>query len=274
MKTLASEFGRTAYVVLAAALACGRVDVAPLTAARADTIPLRPFFRELRTVTGTLGGQEGQWLFDTGGGVTLITPDVARRAGCTPAGSGVGVRMSGEPVRFQWCQGLSLQLAGMTVRLERIAVLDVNALLPEPLRTLSGVVSLDAFAGRHLTIDWPAARVIASDRTDTAALALPVHLATGVDGTQLTAFTPVAGANGPLWMLLDSGNIEGTIIGQHVVRDGRVPMSRDSTLGVPATRGAARLRYVAKPILYDGVLGTAFFQLGAVSIDLAAKPVR
>lgn len=236
-------------------------------------ITLTPYFRDLRTVRSVHGRDTLTLLLDTGGGATLVTPTVALRLGCRPFGRDVGHRMNGELVEFQRCDSLSLGFPGWSRRIAPVAVFDVSALLPPELPRVDGVLALDAFAGQVVTIDWPRGRVIvhsaasSSSALDTAGL--EIRLATGETGRMLTAYAKVAGGRGPLWFLIDSGNLRGTLIDSHVLRDSLLILGPDSSvelrvglrapLSSPASAGA---------FILDGALGTDYLQRGAVALDL------
>jgi hypothetical protein len=63
-------------------------------------VDLVPYAGRLLTVRAVAGVDTLRLLFDTGGGRTLLVPDVAHRLGCIPSGRVVGFRMSGERVVF------------------------------------------------------------------------------------------------------------------------------------------------------------------------------
>ena len=165
-------------------------------------------------------------LFDTGGGATLVTPDVARDLGCTPFGRDVGHRMTGEAVEFQRCESLDVSSGTWQRRIEPVAVFDVDRLLPPELPKLDGVLALDAFGGEVVTLDWAAGMLTVHAPADAAAAltqtGVSVRIATGDSGRFYSALLPVAASRGGLWFLLDSGNIRGTLVARHVARDGRL----------------------------------------------------
>jgi hypothetical protein len=134
---------------------------AGLPAVPAD-IPLRPYFRELRTVDVVSGRDTLVFLLDTGGGHTLVTPEVAVRLGCEPYGRSVGHRMSGERVEFQWCGFLPLVLEGIALHDATVAVFDLGAVLPRELPALDGVLALPSLRGHVVTLDLAGARVPAA----------------------------------------------------------------------------------------------------------------
>ena len=74
---------------------CARVDrplVAPHPGDRPATIPLSIYAGLLRSMTVTVGDAAHPFIFDTGGGETMITPEVASAIGCTPYGRAIGFR--------------------------------------------------------------------------------------------------------------------------------------------------------------------------------------
>ena len=237
------------------------------------TIPLEPYFRELRTVRATLDRDTLTLLLDTGGGATLLTPEVARRIGCRPYGRDLGHRMTGEPVEFRRCDSVSLGFAGWFRRFAPVAVFDVNRLLPPELPRVDGVLALDGFQGQVVTFDWPALRVIVHARhTSAAALAtdgVPIRAATGESGRMLTALVEVAGRRGTLWFLLDSGNLRGTLVDAHLQRDSLLLPGPDSLVELRiGSRAPIRVPAQAGSFILDGVLGTDYLQRGPVALDL------
>jgi len=173
---------------MAAGCGSGRpaATAAPLPPSDTLTLALEPYFRELRTVRVSAGGESLRLLFDTGGGATLVTPEVAIRRGCQPYGRDVGHRMTGERVEFQQCEALDLPLGVWQNRIEPVAVFDVNGLLPPELPRLDGVLALDAFRGQVVSLDWRSERVAAHSVADAEGAlrqhGVPVRLATGVTG--------------------------------------------------------------------------------------------
>jgi hypothetical protein len=239
-------------------------------------VELRPYFRGLRTVEAVVGRDTVPFLFDTGGGVTVISPEVARSIGCAPFGRMIGHRMTGEPVEFQRCDSVEIVVGALKLSHAPVAVLDVNALLPAELPKLGGVLSLDSFRGRILLIDWPAGRVTVRDASARAPAdfpaSLPLRFATGDNGESLVVLVPVSGTRGPLWLLLDSGNIRGTLLGRHVVRETLVPLDGErAQLTLPGGSSWVA-EFEALSLILDGVLGVAFLERGPVVLDLRFAP--
>src|SRR6267143_6470748 len=64
------------------------------------------------TVQVKVGNHTGVFLFDTGEGVTTITPQFAKTLGCEPWGRISGFRMSGERLDMERCDNLLFELGG------------------------------------------------------------------------------------------------------------------------------------------------------------------
>ena len=276
---------RWSRTLILAGLAAGcRAGVSDRDAGAPDASPpvqrvisLHPYFRDLRSVRAVRGDDTLTFLFDTGGGATAITPALAASIGCRPYGRQVGHRMDGEPVAFQACDSISFVLDGWAVRHAPVAVFDVNAVLPPSLPKLDGILSLESFRDQVITIDWPRSRIVVHSKdeqgTALAGQGLRVRFATGDDGGTLSALVPVAGRRGPLWFLLDSGDILGTLVDPHVLRDSLLTLRADSTVDLAiGGRAAERTRVTAVSINLDGVLGTAYLLGGPVSLDLRSVP--
>jgi len=262
------------------AVGCG-ASQAPVAAPGGTTavLALQPYFRELKTVRVSAAGRPLTMLLDTGGGATLVTPDVARALGCTPFGRDVGHRMTGEAVEFQRCESLTVSSGAWQRRLEPVGVFDIGRLLPPELPKLDGVLALDAFEGDVVTLDWAAGTVTVHAPADAAAAlkrtGVPVRIATGDSGRFYSALLPVAASRGGLWFLLDSGNIRGTLVARHVARDGRLNIAEngDAVLTIGA-RPPVTLRTEAADLDIDGALGAAWLLLGPVTLDLRGAAAR
>lgn len=236
-------------------------------------LELDPYFRGLRTITLTAGAQKLVMLVDTGGGVSAISPQSAAAMGCVPFGRDVGHRMTGEAVTFQRCESATLAAGRWSHTFAPVGVFDIAALLPKELPHLDGVLTLDAFAGRVVTFNWAANNITivdpAREREAVAATGVPFRAATGETGRFLTAFLPVAGTRGPLWFLLDSGNIRGTLAAESVMAETLLPLGAGKTARLAiGGRPAIELEFTTEKLAIDGALGTDLLMRGAVTLDL------
>ena len=245
--------------------------------AESIAIELTPYFRDLRLTEVMVGDKRLEFLVDTAGGRTLISEELATAIGCTPSGRDVAYRMTGEPVIFQNCDSLVASASGFNVTLRPVAVFDVNALLPPELPKLDGVLALDAFRGQVVSIDWGNDRLIVHSAHDAeralSATGLPTRIATGENGSNVTALVPVPGLSRPLWFLLDSGDIRGTLVGRHVREQGLLSSGADGAVRIAiGARPAVSLTPIVDDINLDGVLGTEYLKLQIITLDLRRTP--
>jgi hypothetical protein len=71
-------------------------------------ISLRRGPGHLRTLRVLVGGDSADYLFDTGGGVTVISPQDSALVGCVPGGRGFGVRLTGEALTGRNCANVTI----------------------------------------------------------------------------------------------------------------------------------------------------------------------
>jgi hypothetical protein len=145
--------------------ACGATAVhpaptgAPTSTAPLATIPLETYRGKLRAVHAQVNGHAGLYLFDSGAGITMITPDVARAVGFEPWGRLSGRNMFDTRIDVPQCTGLALRAAGFPLAPATVGVLDLAPLLPGG-PTLDGIIALDGFAGHAITLDLAHDRLV------------------------------------------------------------------------------------------------------------------
>lgn len=262
-----------------------RAPESPLVGGAMSVVPPAPVVIELTPYIGRLvraraavGADTVSLLFDTGGGETLLMPDVARRMGCSPAGRSVGIRMSGERVEFARCPAATLRLGELVVHQPAIGVFDVMALLPKGAPRLDGVLSLATFAGQTVTLDLGCRRLTvesaasAVDRTRTMR-PIVVRAATGPSGSELTLFVRVESDPLPLWFEFDSGNLARVLLSPATASSLRVraAASRDSAATARVVVSGLEplvLEVAERDLIYDGVLNAAFIESGEFTFDL------
>ncbi|HJZ12282.1 MAG TPA: hypothetical protein VJ521_09035, partial [Acidobacteriota bacterium] len=118
----------------------------------ANSLTFKPYLGRLRTVEASIHNRSYPFLFDTGGGLTIITPAVAKEIGCAPWGRIIAHRMDGQTVPFQRCGSADIGLNGMIVNTE-VFVFDLMALLPKDVPPLGGILSLHTFMNHAITIN-------------------------------------------------------------------------------------------------------------------------
>lgn len=243
-------------------------------------VELVPYASRLVTVRAIAGIDTLRLLFDTGGGRTLLAPDVAHRLGCIPSGHVMGFRMTGERVEFTQCPGATLTIGQLSVRHAPIGVFDLMALLPAGLPRLDGVLSLETFAGQTITLNLLCRRLIvespASARERTRGMRpIAMRIATGPSGAELTAFLRVDATPIPLWLEFDSGNLGYVLLSPESARAlgmGTIT-GRDSAITTQlAVSGleARSTRAGVSDLIHDGALSAEFISQGEFTLDLAS----
>ena len=245
-------------------------------AGAARDITLDPYLRGLRTLDVTVAGETLPFLFDTAGGVTLVTPEVAARAGCEPFGQGVGFRHNGEPVTLERCRGVEIAIAGHPTRDEELAVWDLMAVL-QGAPVVGGIVSLKSFEGETITLDLAGGSLRVEsesglERTVDGMTPIRVRDARQAGGAALDLFVAIEAPEGPLWFELDSGSVSPVLVSPQAAEllglDLAEGEPREVDLPV-AGLGTVRTRAQAKEdLIYDGLLGAAFLEELVVTMDL------
>jgi Aspartyl protease len=241
------------------------------------TVSLDPYVGKLRTVRMEIGGRPVTMLFDTGAGHSLITPQLAAQIRCMPFGAVNGRRMTGEVVVFQRCPDASYRIGPISGRRE-FAVFDLSAILPAGLPPVDGVIGLDVFESRPVTITPGLSGLSFPDSRTIARLgpASRIRIAREGSGAGLTVFAPAATPSGTAWLLIDSGNLAGVKVHPWVSSAfgglQQPPPAKASLL----VQGAGSIELSASmvvPIIYDGALDASFLSNYAITLDLARSRV-
>jgi hypothetical protein len=259
----------TPILVVLVALATGG------RAAMPAVVPLSPWAGLLRSVTVTVDGTAHPFIFDTGGGTTMITPEVAASVGCTPYGRTLGFRMSGERVEFEYCDNVALRLGQVALAREPVGVYDLKSILPAGLPRADGVLSLRSLRDSPVTVALGAGRLTLETAGSLAARVrrmrrLTIRIATGPSGAETTVYVAARVGGRRVWLLLDSGNGDPALVAPHVAAmAGLKGTEGDAVIQIDGV-GPVQLPIRSKPIIYDGVLGAGFIQDWILTFDLAS----
>ena len=244
---------------------------------KAQVIPLHKEAGAALSVEGSIKGQHGTFLFDSGWGLSAVTPAMADRIGCHPWGQVTGYRATGERLTSAQCQPAAVTLGSQALALPTLAVLDVQPFMSPGSPTYAGAIGLDAFAGKLVTLRSRAEQVVletpATLKARVAhAKAIPIRLVRDVEGAALTVNAGIPTPQGTLWMELDTGNTGPTLIGRHAA----------ALVGLDA--GKAEVQDLAMPLLpgvmvhgrarvgdliMDGDIGRDFLNQWDLTLDLA-----
>lgn len=167
------------------------------------------------TVDAKVGGVKRTFLFDTGEGITMISPGVARDIGCQPWGNITGFRMTGERLDVPRCDKVEFDFSGTRYVAPTTMVFDLGKVDPDTAK-LDGAVGLDLFVGKIITIQFATRKVIIETAQSAATrvrqgIEVPVRLSRPSEGAALDVNIGVETSRGRAWMELDSGNAGPTI---------------------------------------------------------------
>lgn len=248
-----------------------------LSSAHAQTIDLQPFMQTGSTVHAVVNGQAGNFMFDTGGGISIITPEFARKIGCRPWGQITGFRMSGERLDSTRCDEIAVRIGPVSAHVDSVGVVDLKKLLP-PGTDLDGSLALDLFDDKVVAFSQ-ARRTLTVTQTVPAALAacpsVPLRLVRVAEGLSLTVDLPVRTRAGMLWFEMDSGNLSPyTVVNQAIAThvglqaDAKTPQTVALTLADGTTFSSPA---TVMNMILDGNLGTRFLARHDVTLDLPHK---
>jgi hypothetical protein len=244
-----------ALSILSAACARG-VSIREPETTRVD---LREFVEGLKTATVNVNGESLNMIFDTGAGVTVLTPQAAARVGCSVFAEETGFRMDGKRLDVPVCGPVNVELGAAHATVQRAAV---GAFFGEP-PPVDGMISLHAL--EHVPFELHLDRheiLLHTAPLDPARLRsagwkeVVIREGREAGGDSFDVYLGVGPNDRRLWMEFDSGSTEATLLRPSAAR----------TLGVRDGKGSALLGFaddvsvsadveVREDLIYDGVIG-------------------
>lgn len=252
--------------------------VAPFLCAQATTtVMLEPAVGGLLKVRASVAGREGTFLFDSGSGVSSLSPDFAAAVGCHPWGQITGFRMTGERLDMPRCDHVTVTLAGRAFPASTVGVFDLSKYLPREVGHIDGTIALDLFANQAFTLSYGAHSIRILNRPELARQSgglrsMRIHTVRDAEGLALTINLPVITSAGTAWFEMDSGNTSGLVLVNKIVApllafkadgDNASSVSLNLEDGTKFTGKATALN-----LILDGNLGTSFLSTHEVTIDL------
>jgi Aspartyl protease len=240
-------------------------------------IPLENYLNTLSAMHAAVGGHDGLFLFDTGEGISALTPQFAAKIGCKPWGQVTGYRMSGERADMPRCDSVTFAIGGARFTAPIAGVFDINTLLPKE-SPVDGSLGLDIFAGQTVTIEPHASRIVVETPESLAArirgaTEIPARIVRDAEGVALEVDAAVKTPAGQAWMELDTGNGGTLVVANHIaplfgLKTGQKepqPASFELAGGGITVSGDARVR----DLIMDGNIGKRFLDNWNLTLDLA-----
>jgi len=255
-------------------------DAAPAAAAPVEpfaTLRLEPYRRSV-AVRVAVNGKTGLMAFDTAGGHTVVSPEFAAAGGCTPWGHLGGFSMVGKRLDMQRCDGFGFEADGHALVAPVAGVMQVAPLLAKDAAPIEGLLALDVFAGRTITLDFAGGHLYVESPQSAArrvagARELPIRLAREAQGLALAVDLEVPTKQGIVRFELDSGNGGTLLVSKpYAALFGLDPAAAGpQPVRIPLADGivAEGLAFVPEMNI-DGNLGMPFLKDWIVTLDLAA----
>lgn len=258
------------------------LSVHATTATRPLTIELipHPGGTEMMTLHAQIRGHEGNFIFDTGGGITYISPAFAHTVGCKPWGQITGFTLTAQRLDMPRCDELSFDIKNNQFKKQTVGIFDIMKFMPPNVPNVDGSIGLDLFAGKAITLNLARRMLIIENSSSLVARSrqgkeVPIRFVREAGGVSLTVYVAVPTRAGTAWMELDSGNGGANVIGKHLAallnldpaKKEPQPASFTIAGGIPVG-GMAR---VNETLTMDGNIGTRFLIDWVLTLDLAKR---
>jgi hypothetical protein len=226
------------------------------------------------TVEVVIGGKTRLFYFDSGGGISLISPALAREIGCTPLGDLTGYNAGGVKMSGPRCEDVAFSINGFSAARD-MGVMDPNQFFPNSDGKLDGSIALDAFDGRALTMDLAGNRLIVETEKSLKSRTkqmkpLMARTSREMGGAALDIFIAAQTPNGRIWMLADTGNTNKMLFTPSAQK--QLGINFDDAVGEKRIKpvkinlinlGEVEMESRSREMIYDGML----------NYDLLAKMV-
>jgi hypothetical protein len=123
-----------------------------------QVIKLERFRKALWKVHVNVKGKEGDFLFDTGGGITLFSEEFVKGIDCKFWGRFTGYNMFGKKGGGPYCSDVQLTAGGVALTPVNMGKMSFDGMFPGD-KAPDGLLSLDSFDGKVITIDQKAATI-------------------------------------------------------------------------------------------------------------------
>src|SRR5215470_16163446 len=240
-----------------------------------QVIKLQRFRKALWKVHVTVKGKSGDFLLDTGGGVTLLTEQFSKGIECEFWGRTTGFNMFGKRSDGPHCDNVQIMVGDVALTPVNVGKIDFEGQFPGDVAP-DGLLSLDAFDGKAITLDQKAGTLtIESPRSllkrtrDMKELLFLVSPDCSQRG--LSVFLGVPTAKGMTWLILDSGAGGVSLISKdHAELFGLDPNAKEQRLKHEIAPGVRiDSPAVVTDMIMDGNLGQPFMSEYVITIDLA-----
>lgn len=249
-----------------------------------DTIILKKYFGNLKKVDISVNGKICSFLFDTGGGETFISPEVANFLNRPVYGNATGFRMTGEMIHYRKCDSVLLKINSTGFFHPSIGVWDISGLLPKELPKIDGVLSLKSFSDMILTLDLANDRLIletpASYKSKIKSMALVTsRFANGQDGNELIVFLGLFKQRHLYWFLFDSGNLDKLLLSYTTASEWAIQSDtitqrmEHGRINLQVGRKNFEVEAASQSLIYDGALNYSIISRAIFLINFPKRQI-
>ncbi len=266
-------------LVAGSALGQGRNTLPPLPKEPVEIKLEHTSLGKAPAISVKIGEKSYPFLFDSGMGVTMISPDIAKELGCQPFGQISGVNAGGERVDMQRCENASLNVGGFT-KTGQVGVFNIMSFFNERTPQIGGAISLHTFEGQILTIDLAKDRLfLESEQSFQARIAdmkeLESRIARPGTGNVVDLFVAANTPKGKIWMLFDTGNFAPThvspaameMLGIDLIAPNKAKTVKPIDLDIVGL-GSITVPLRERNMIYDGQINYDTIARMVVTIDL------
>jgi hypothetical protein len=237
-------------------------------------IRLQRFRKALWKVHLTVKGKPGDFLLDTGGGVTLLTEEFSKGIDCKFWGRTTGYNMFGKRSDGPHCDNVQIKAGDVDLTPVNVGKIDFGDQFAGD-KNPDGLLSLDAFDGKAITLDQTAATLTIEtraslDRRTKGMKEVPVRMSRECSARCLSAFIGIPTPDGMTWLILDSGAGGVSLISKdHARIFGLDPEAKEQRLKYQVAPGVlVDSPVVVTDMIMDGNLGQPFMSQYVMTFDL------
>lgn len=231
------------------------------------------------TINVQIGSKTYPFLFDTGGGITTITPAIAKEIGCEPFGQITGFNAGGTRLDFKRCDNVDIKFGNYQTRVNT-GLFEIMHFFSPDTKEIGGIISLQTFENKIITIDLSGNRLIVETEASLAERIkdmkpLESRIGSQGGGGVIDIFVAANTPKGKIWMEFDTGNFSTLLFSPHAQEmlginfdaPNRAKMSKPVKLDLVGL-GTIEMPARERSMIYDGMLNYDTISKWVVTIDL------
>ena len=268
------------FVTLLTIILCGAAAIAQPTETQPVEIRLEhDALGKAPTINVQVGSKTYPFLFDTGGGITTISPVIAKEIGCTPFGQITGWNAGGTRLDFKRCDNVDLKLGAYQTQVNT-GLFEIMQFFSPDTKEIGGIIALQTFKDNVITIDLAGNRLwVETEKSFAGRIRdmkpLEARIGSQGAGAVIDLFVAANTPKGKIWMEFDTGNFSTLQFAPHAQEmlginfdaPNRAKMSKPVKLDVVGL-GTIEMPARERQMIYDGMLNYETISKWTVTIDL------